>query len=49
MYVVCFMLQAVQLWRSGEISQVTAGPHESADVPDRPHRLDDKVGLVQLL
>lgn len=38
------MLQAVALWRSRDISQVSAGPAESAAAPDRPHRLDDKVG-----
>jgi 4-hydroxyphenylpyruvate dioxygenase-like putative hemolysin len=38
------VLQAVQLWRNGEINKVTTGPQESAAVPDRPHRLDDKVG-----
>uniref|UniRef100_A0A383VR75 DUF455-domain-containing protein n=1 Tax=Tetradesmus obliquus TaxID=3088 RepID=A0A383VR75_TETOB len=41
-----FTHRAVALWRSGDISQVSAGPAESAAAPDRPHRLDDKVKLV---
>ncbi|WIA44075.1 hypothetical protein OEZ86_010433 [Tetradesmus obliquus] len=41
-----FTHRAVVLWRSGDISQVSAGPAESAAAPDRPHRLDDKVKLV---